>query len=110
MLQPGASAAAACYQAASPALARLLRDEIVAAYGQELPPAAIEDLVRGRGRIPRQRTTLYGDAPAEPPRRRLCRAAARAMGQHPGAALGAPSGSGRGRRLIPAAEPANFSR
>ena len=31
--------AAACYQAASPALARLLRDEIVAAYGQELPGA-----------------------------------------------------------------------
>jgi FO synthase len=65
VLQSGASAAAACYQAASPALARLLRDEIVAAYGQELPPAAIDDLVRGRGRIPRQRTTLYGDAPAE---------------------------------------------
>src|SRR5262245_1087798 len=31
--------AAACYQAASPALARLLRDEIVAAYGQDLPSA-----------------------------------------------------------------------
>jgi hypothetical protein len=28
--------AAACYQAASPALARLLRDEIVAAYGEAM--------------------------------------------------------------------------
>jgi putative transposase len=31
--------AQACYQAASPALARLLRDEIVADYGKELPSA-----------------------------------------------------------------------
>ena len=31
--------ATACHQAASPALARLLRDEIVAAYGQDLPSA-----------------------------------------------------------------------
>jgi transposase-like protein len=31
--------AQACYQAASPALARLLRDEIVAAYGADLPSA-----------------------------------------------------------------------
>jgi transposase-like protein len=32
--------AAACYQAASPALARLLRDDIVATYGRDLPSAA----------------------------------------------------------------------
>ena len=31
--------AAACYQAASPALARLLRDDIVATYGRDLPSA-----------------------------------------------------------------------
>ena len=31
--------AAACYQAASPALARLLRDDIAAIYGKELPSA-----------------------------------------------------------------------
>jgi transposase-like protein len=31
--------AAACYQAASPALARLLRDDIVATYAQDLPSA-----------------------------------------------------------------------
>jgi putative transposase len=32
--------AQACYQAASPALARLLRDDIVATYGGDLPTAA----------------------------------------------------------------------
>jgi transposase-like protein len=31
--------AAACHQAASPALARLLRDDIVATYGRDLPSA-----------------------------------------------------------------------
>ena len=31
--------ARACYQAASPALARLLRDDIVATYGRDLPSA-----------------------------------------------------------------------
>ncbi len=31
--------AAACYQAASPALARLLKDDIVASYGRDLPSA-----------------------------------------------------------------------
>ncbi len=34
-------------------------------YGQEMPPEAMEALIRANGRIPRQRTTLYGDAPAE---------------------------------------------
>jgi FO synthase len=36
-----------------------------AVHGQEMPPEAMEDLIRGLGRVPRQRTTLYGDAPAE---------------------------------------------
>jgi FO synthase len=36
-----------------------------AEFGQELPPEEIERLIRAAGRIPRQRTTLYGDAPAE---------------------------------------------
>jgi FO synthase len=36
-----------------------------AAHGQELPPARMEALIRSIGRRPRQRTTLYGDAPAE---------------------------------------------
>jgi len=36
-----------------------------AEHGQELPPEAMERLIRATGRIPRQRTTLYADAPAE---------------------------------------------
>jgi len=36
-----------------------------AAFGQELPPAQMEALIRDAGRTPRQRTTLYRDVPAE---------------------------------------------
>jgi FO synthase len=36
-----------------------------AVHGQEMPPAAMEALICGLGRTPRQRTTLYADAPAE---------------------------------------------
>jgi FO synthase len=36
-----------------------------AAWGQELPPEEMEALIRSAGRVPRQRTTLYADAPAE---------------------------------------------
>jgi FO synthase len=36
-----------------------------AAHGQEFAPEALEALIRANGRVPRQRTTLYGDAPAE---------------------------------------------
>jgi FO synthase len=32
-------------------------------HGQEMPPEAMEELISGIGRTPRQRTTLYGDAP-----------------------------------------------
>jgi FO synthase len=35
------------------------------AWGQELSPERMEALIRSAGRIPRQRTTLYGDAPPE---------------------------------------------
>jgi FO synthase len=34
-------------------------------HGQEMPPEALEALIRANGRLPRQRTTLYADAPAE---------------------------------------------
>jgi FO synthase len=34
-------------------------------HGQEMPPETMEALIRSHGRMPRQRTTLYGDAPAE---------------------------------------------
>ena len=34
-------------------------------WGQELAPEEMEALIRSAGRTPRQRTTLYGEAPAE---------------------------------------------
>ncbi len=40
-----------------------------AVHGQELPPEAMEALIRSIGRQPRQRTTLYGEPPAEQRRR-----------------------------------------
>jgi len=36
-----------------------------AEHGQEFAPEQMEALIRANGRIPRQRTTLYGDAPEE---------------------------------------------
>jgi len=36
-----------------------------ASHGQELPPEEMESTIRAVGRTPRQRTTLYGRAPAE---------------------------------------------
>jgi FO synthase len=38
-------------------------------WGQELPPEAMEDLIRSAGRTPRQRTTTYGTPPEEQVRR-----------------------------------------
>jgi len=38
-------------------------------WGQELPPEQMEQLIRSAGRAPRQRTTLYADAPEEQVRR-----------------------------------------
>jgi FO synthase len=36
-----------------------------AEFGQEMAPEQMEALIRANGRVARQRTTLYGDAPAE---------------------------------------------
>jgi FO synthase len=36
-----------------------------ASHGQEMPPEQMEEAIRAIGRVPHQRTTLYGDAPAE---------------------------------------------
>ena len=36
-----------------------------ASFGQEMSPERMEALIRSAGRVPRQRTTLYGDAPEE---------------------------------------------
>ena len=34
-------------------------------WGQELPPEGMEELIRAAGRVPRQRSTLYGEVPEE---------------------------------------------
>jgi FO synthase len=36
-----------------------------AAFGQELPPQLMHELIEGAGRVPYQRTTVYNEAPAE---------------------------------------------
>jgi FO synthase len=38
-------------------------------WGQEMPPEAMEELIRSAGRVPRQRTTTYGTPEAERVRR-----------------------------------------
>ena len=35
-----------------------------AVHGQEMPPESMEQVIRALGRRPRQRSTLYADAPA----------------------------------------------
>jgi FO synthase len=40
-----------------------------ASHGQEMPPERMEEAIRAIGRVPRQRTTLYGTPPAERTRR-----------------------------------------
>jgi FO synthase len=66
----GAAGAAACLNAGCNDLGGTLMNESIsraagASFGQEMPPEAMEELIRSLGRAPRQRTTLYGDAPAE---------------------------------------------
>ncbi len=66
----GSAGAAACLNAGVNDLGGTLMNESIsraagASFGQEMPPEAMEDLIRSLGRTPRQRTTLYGDAPAE---------------------------------------------
>jgi FO synthase len=66
----GPEGAAACLTAGANDLGGTLMNESItraagAQHGQELPPAAIEALITGLDRTPVQRTTLYGEAPAE---------------------------------------------
>jgi FO synthase len=49
-----------------------------AEHGQEFPPEQMEALIRSAGRIPRQRTTLYGEVPEE---RRLASFGAAPLGE-----------------------------
>jgi FO synthase len=66
----GADGAAACLEAGCNDLGGTLMNESIsraagASFGQEMPPEAMEELIRSLGRTPRLRTTLYRDAPAD---------------------------------------------
>jgi FO synthase len=66
----GRDGAAACLQAGANDIGGTLMNESItraagATHGQEMPPDAMNELIRSIGRTPRQRTTLYGTPPAE---------------------------------------------
>jgi FO synthase len=66
----GAAGVAAALRAGVNDLGGTLMNESIsrsagAEHGQEFPPERMEELIRGAGRIPRQRTTLYGEVPDE---------------------------------------------
>ncbi len=61
----GLSGAQACLRSGANDLGGTLMNESIsraagASHGQELPPERMEEAIRAAGRIPRQRTTLYG--------------------------------------------------
>ena len=66
----GAEGVAAALRAGVNDLGGTLMNESIsrsagAEHGQEFPPEAMEGLIRSAGRIPRQRSTLYGDVPED---------------------------------------------
>jgi FO synthase len=66
----GSEGAAFCLNAGANDLGGTLMNESItraagAVHGQEMPPESMEATIRALGRVPRQRTTLYADAPAE---------------------------------------------
>ena len=66
----GSEGAAFCLKPAPTTSAAPLMNESItraagAVHGQEMPPESMEATIRALGREPRQRTTLYADAPAE---------------------------------------------
>jgi FO synthase len=74
----GIEGAKACLRAGCNDLGGTLMNESISrsagsSHGQEMPPEAMEELIRSLGRTPRMRTTLYESAPAE--RRLAARAA-----------------------------------
>jgi FO synthase len=65
----GAAGARLCLAAGANDLGGTLMNESISRaagtqHGQELPPAAMDALIRAAGRVPAQRTTLYGTPPA----------------------------------------------
>ena len=66
----GLEGAAACLRAGANDFGGTLMNESItraagAVHGQEMPPETMEQTIRELGRRPRQRTTLYADAPVE---------------------------------------------
>ena len=66
----GPQGLAACLAAGADDAGGTLMNESItraagAGHGQEMPPAAMEALIRAAGRQPQPRSTLYGDVPAE---------------------------------------------
>jgi len=66
----GPDGASACLRAGANDLGGTLMNETItraagAAHGQEMEPRRMEALIRAAGRVPRQRTTSYGDVDAE---------------------------------------------
>jgi FO synthase len=66
----GPDGAKACLASGANDLGGTLMNESItraagAAFGQELPPHAMQALIEAAGRVPYQRTTLYGEAPTE---------------------------------------------
>jgi FO synthase len=64
----GSEGAAFCLASGANDLGGTLMNESItraagAVHGQEMPPESMEQVIHGLGRVPRQRTTLYGDAP-----------------------------------------------
>jgi FO synthase len=73
-----------------------------AGFGQELPPAPMEQLICSAGRIPRQRSTPYGEPSARQVRRSFHAADLRPVVQTP--APGWERGGGRGTLVRPGLE------
>jgi FO synthase len=66
----GEAGALACLQSGANDMGGTLMNESIsraagAGHGQELPPERMDELITAAGRIPRQRTTLYREPPAE---------------------------------------------
>jgi len=66
----GAAGVKACLNAGVNDLGGTLMNESItraagSEHGQELAPAAMEELIRSCGRVPKQRSTAYGEVPAE---------------------------------------------
>jgi FO synthase len=73
----GAEAVGACLGAGANDLGGTLMNESISraagtGHGQEMPPERMEQVILSSGRIPRQRTTLYGEPPPEQSVRAYC--------------------------------------